>query len=57
MSMTTLADMVAVELPRELVERAACRMKTLDDDGNQWALYCGCLNAITEPINKENNGR
>ena len=48
--MTALTDMVAVELPRELVERIAYRMETLDDDGDQWALYCGCLNAITESI-------
>lgn len=54
--MTTLTDMVAVELPRELVERIAYHMETLDDDGDQWALYCACLNAITESIGKENNG-
>lgn len=50
--MTVLTDTAMIELPRELIERIACRMETLDDDADQWVLYCACLNAITEPIDK-----
>ena len=51
------ADVVLVELPRELVERISYRMEAIDDDADYWALYCACLNSITESIGKENNGR
>ena len=50
--MNDSADVVLVELPRELVERISYRMEAIDDDADYWALYCACLAAINESIDQ-----